>query len=225
MRLDAFTVCVGYAPLLRESIALWMSGVESLTVISTPDDVATAELVAEAGASLFQTDSFYTNGAMFNKGLAIAEAYEAVDPEDWVLFFDADIIPETHWRRELQHEMVPGLLYGAWRHDENGQKLRDDVAAGFFQCFHSQDPLAKVRPIVDTHWSHAGNYDSTFMLRWRNADRLAPPLALYLTHQGETGKNWMGLGNEAKVAEMQRERMRRGGGWASLEGEKLQTST
>lgn len=177
------------------------------------------------GAKVFKTDAFYRHDAQFNKGCAIAECYESINPQDWVVFFDSDIVPELHWRRKLNAmTLESGKLYGSVRHDERGRKMKDDQAAGFFQLFNAQDPLAQVKPIVDTDWSHAGNYDSTFMLRWRNAGKLGQELPLHLIHLGRPGENWMGIGNADKVREMQAERARRGGGWKSVEGERINAS-
>lgn len=222
MRLDAITVCVGYSGYLKNGLDSWLDGLDSLTIVTDLKDTATEELAKQYGVRLFRTDAFTRSGGILNKGWSIAECYAATAPEDWVLFFDADIVPRAGWRKKLEAaNPQSGNLYGCRRHDETGRLMRDDPVAGFFQLFHSQDPLAKVVPIVDTHWTHCGNYDSTFMLRWRNEGRLGADLPLYLTHLGTPGENWMGIGNAEKVREMQRQRQRLGGGWKSVEPEKI----
>jgi hypothetical protein len=117
----------------------------------------------------------------------------------------------------------PGWLYGAARHDESGKAIRDDSHGyGWFQLFHSGDPIALATPLFETCWTHGGNYDSSIMLRWRNVKRLAPALDIWLTHAGiGPSENWYGRGKRAEFAAMKQERARRGGGWASLEGERL----
>lgn len=65
-------------------------------------------------------------------------------------------------------------------------------------------------PLIDTHWTHAGNYDSRFLNRWPRQLRLELPIRLM--HLG-LRNNWLGLGNAAGFTKMQEERVRRGGRW------------
>lgn len=223
MRIHGLVVSVNYHDLLEKSIELWVAGLDSLTVVTDLQDDNSAWLAIKHVATVFRTDAFYRDGAAFNKGLSQQEAWGAVPKRDWLLLIDADVIPPADWKQQLEAcNLQPGWLYGCFRYDEHGRKLKDDSHGyGYFQLFHSSDPLAQVMPFFDIYWIHAGNADSNIMLRWRNAGRLAPPLPLKLTHPGGKSENWFGRGKREEFEAMQKERMRRGGGWASLEGERI----
>lgn len=225
MRIHGLVVSVNYADMLEKSIGLWRDGLFSLTIVTDEQDLKTKKLADQCQALCHQTDVFYAHGAAFNKGAAQQEAWAWVPKEDWVLLFDADVIPPADWKRQLEDAVpCPGLLYGCFRYDEHGQKIKDDTHGyGYFQLFHASDPLAQRDPFFDIDWVHAGNGDSNIMLRWRNAGRLAPPLPLRLTHPGGKSENWFGRGKHAEFQRMQAERARRGGGWKSVEGERIKT--
>lgn len=210
MRIDAITVCVSYSDLLRKGMNNWKRGLDSLLVVTTPTDIETQQLCVAWDMPTFKTTAFYQDGAVFNKGRAIAEAYERLKPADWVLFFDSDIIPPADWR-EVVESAVPtvGNLYGAPRCDEKGNLINDGEMPGYFHLFHSADQNAQERPIVDDHWSHAGAYDSYFSMRWFRDERIWLPMTV--THQGETGQNWFGRGNHELMQDMREQRIIRGG--------------
>jgi hypothetical protein len=224
MTIHGVVVSVGYAEKLQVGLGRWLSGLDGLTIVSSLKDAATANVVEKSGhrVSLIQTDLFYANGADFNKGAAMAFALKRLQLQDWILLLDADITPPADWRRQLEAiGLEPGWLYGAWRYDENGLRLPDDTYGyGWFQLFHAGDPLAQ-GDFIETDWRHAGNYDSAILLRWRHAGKLAPALPIRLTHPGGPDHNWYGIGKQKEFQAMQRERIRRGGGWASIEGERL----
>lgn len=209
--ISALSVCVNYAPLLRRSLALWRNTTENLLIVTAERDQATIELCRSLGVQTYLTDAFWENGAKFNKGLAMSRAYEELKPSDWMLFFDADIVPPANWRRHLRG-LRPGSLYGTYRCDERGKKFGDPDIAGFFHFAHISDPNMQIRPIVDTHWAHAGNYDTTFQNRWAQEQRVR--LNMTVMHLGdEPGANWFGVGNKNLVDAMHKERRRRRGQW------------
>jgi hypothetical protein len=224
MIIHGLTVSVNYADLLSKGIAAWRAGLDSLTVVTDPLDGETVDLAERHHATVRVTDLFYRDGAVFNKGRAQEWARQSMPWMDWILFFDADIIPLDDWKDQLERlNLQPGWLYGCDRYDSRGFRLPDDSHAyGYFQLFHSEDPLAQDTPLIDTHWTHAGNSDSFLMLRWRHAGRLAPPLPLRLIHQGNgPSHNWYGRGNADAFRRMELERRRKGGGWSSLSGERI----
>lgn len=210
MKIHGLTVCVNYSDLLRKGIEHWKRGLDSLMVVTTEEDEQTRRLCDSWDITAYTTNVFYDDGAHFNKGRAISQTFEAVEWPDWCLFFDADIIPTPDWREavEKNHPQF-GNLYGCHRETEGGFEIHDGELAGFFQMFHSMDPNALVRPIVDTCWSHAGAYDSYFMKRWKPEERIILPI--YMTHQGLPGENWCGRGNEEEMTKLLNERARRGG--------------
>lgn len=214
MKINGLVVSVGYADDLARGVDAWMSGLESLTVVTAERDTSTIALCSNKGCRIFKTDSFWRDGAHFNKGRAIAEAFDSgiVPTDNWLQLIDADVVPPKDWLEQVR-ECQPGTLYGAKRRQvlADGSvepwPVPDFVPVGFFLLFHGDDPGAKVRPIVDTNWTHAGNYDSTFIKRWERQT----VLALELLHHGPRGTNWCGVGNEDVMNEVLSERARRGG--------------
>jgi hypothetical protein len=228
MRIHALTVSVNYADFLALGLERWKAGLASWTIVTDFADDATRQLALTHGLAVFTTDVFYEHGAAFNKGAAMEQARQLLPREDWWLFTDADVVPEIGWWSVIEVvEPKPGNLYGCWRLDAPDATHIDDVGLpivcddrvgyGYFQLFHTSDPRAQRRPLLDTHWMHAGNYDSTFLLRWEHAEAL--PLKLW--HIGGVSHNWFGRDRSEEFRAMERERMRRGGGWQSIEGEKI----
>lgn len=207
MTIHALTVSVDYADHLSRSLHLWKQA-ECLIVVSSERDHATRDLCERHGVRCYLTDVFWRNGAKFNKGAAIAEAFGPLRPTDWTLFFDADIEPPADWKLQLESTPLdPANIYGARRQQPDGTVWRDPGICGWFMLAHASHAGMQVRPIVDTHFYHAGNYDSTFVNRWARRNRIWLPFKV--THHGEPGVNWCGVGNAADVAEIHR--LRRGG--------------
>jgi glycosyltransferase involved in cell wall biosynthesis len=213
MHISAFTVCVDYSDYLSSSLALWQATLDSLVVVTSHADKLTQGLCEALGVRVHATDVFYASGAKFNKGAALAEAYAASPtPPDWVLFFDADVIPPPDWLVHVQAcQPTPGCLHGCFRDELDGSPIKDPDIAGFFHLAHISDANMQQVPIVDTHWTHAGAYDSTFQNRWPKDKRIRLPLRLI--HQGETWKNWCGRGNTDAMQELLANRRRKGGDW------------
>jgi len=218
-RIHGLTVCVNYADLLALSIERWVHSLASLTVVTDLQDAATAALAEAHGCRVFRTNVFYECGATFNKGAAMEQARQQMPWQDWILFFDADIIPQADWISAADHWLVPGNLYSARRFDAptpediEAPGLRpittDGIGVGYFQLFHSGDPkVQQTPPLLETWWKHAGVYDCNFMHRWNPRERHLLPIRL--VHVGPRD-NWWGRGNTEAFATMQAERKVRGG--------------
>jgi hypothetical protein len=206
VKITGLVVCVDYAPQLARSLPIWKSTLDRILVVTAERDMATIDLCCEHGIETFITDAFWRDGAQFNKGAAMAEAFDFLEPDDWHLFFDADVIPPSFWLDRLAG-IQPGTLYGAHRILESGVPFREPELAGCFHLAHASDPHMQIKPVVDTQWRHAGNYDSTFQARWPANRRVKLPILL--THIGHPGQNWCGVGNREAMNELKAERRRR----------------
>ena len=88
----------------------------------------------------------------------------------------------------------------------------DAPGVGYFQLFHGSDPAVHTLPLLETHWTHAGNYDNAFMDRWRDRGIPIREEPFRLAHLGERG-HLFGGGRSGEMAQMRAERVRRGGRW------------
>ena len=220
MRIHGLTVCVNYVDDLALTLPRWLEGLASLTLATTAGDACLALAAADPRIRVHITDAFTRNGATFNKGLAMNEAVSLMPWSDWILAFDADILPPADWLAQVVAcNPQPGKLYGAkrWQVDrpEDADRpdlplIRDIEYPGYFQLFHSADPRA-MRPLFDETWKHAGGYDTVFQNRWGvggdSPHKVRLPLRLL--HLGPTG-NWWGRGNREAMQAMMRERRKRG---------------
>lgn len=209
------TVSVGYAEELAQTLPVWLESMLHIVVITDTKDKETERVgnFFSNRVECLKTDSFYENGATFNKGKALDGAYRALlstlPVKSWVCIFDADILPPKDWFEQLPPLEI-GNLYGAKRW-QNGEVLIPDPPyemPGYFWIFHTDDPHLPKNPTF-TSWKHAGNYDTVFKDNWPAAHRIK--LDLKLNHIGQPGKNWWGKGNEHKMQEMYRERLAKRG--------------
>jgi hypothetical protein len=218
MNIHGLTVCVDYADFLQLGIGRWLDGLESLTIVTTPEDLATHQLadVSQLHGTevrVHETHVFYANGAAFNKGGAMEEARRrTVPPYGWLLLFDADVVPPKGWRETVAEHAEWGCFHGARRVDAlTKERFQGDAPGmGYFQLFHTGDAPAQRRPLI-TSWVHAGNYDNELRDQWAPAQRRVLPLTL--EHHGPRD-NWFGRGQAAAFEAMQAERRARGGSWA-----------
>lgn len=210
MNLRAIVVCVGYEDLLRHSLHKWHTGCDRLIVVTSKTDPATIALCQSLNVETHVTEIFWQNGAPFNKGAAMSESVMKLklrEGADWLLTFDADMVPPDNWRDILErYTLIPGCLYGSRRYQnhENVHPILDrrrlmpqHWVIGFFTLFHATDrvlpPMSE--PLFPIHYPHAGNYDTEFSFRWNRQEHIILPLDLI--HMGEERANWMGRGKKA----------------------------
>ncbi len=113
----AITVCVEYADLLALTAPWNQFFYDELTVVTSRDDDATANLCERLSQMLpircHRTDVFYARKAKFNKYAALEEGLDVMGRSGWILVIDADIaIMKT------DHPFSPriGNLYTPIRH-------------------------------------------------------------------------------------------------------------
>jgi len=214
MNIRGIVVCVDCSDLLCKSLSRWKNGLERLIVITSTRDTKTQSLCQSLNVDTHVTDVFYANGAFFNKGAAMSEAVFAKGLRagaDWLMTFDADIVPPEDWADQIRKKPIScGKIYGAYRHmaPENTEdysidgkpKMPQGWVIGFFMMFHASDHYLPPQdyPLFDTHWPHAGNYDTIFCRRWPK-DRQIILTAPRMIHLGEERKNWTGRFNRGKL--------------------------
>jgi hypothetical protein len=197
---EGLTVSVGYADELRRILPLWRNICSRIVVATDMSDDATVA-VCSGLADVYRTKRFYEGGASFNKGGAMELVRTRLSADDWVVVFDADIIPPA----SIDFSgLTPGNLYGAPRRYEDGRLIREGGFPGYFWIFHGTDPALGREWF--TSWKHAGCYDSEFEKKWPRDKKIKLPFNV--THIGEHGQNWWGRGNLAGMKKMQDERNR-----------------
>ena len=122
--LEAVLVCVGYAPALERTLLYTMTECDRVTVVTTPEDPATKQVVATLGADLVVSPRRHEGGAEFNKGAMLNDGFRAIYDRHrsdggevpWILVTDADIIlPEGCGGMIRGMILNPGVLYYAER--------------------------------------------------------------------------------------------------------------
>lgn len=110
--LRAFIVSVDYADLLAYTLPWNMRHFRDVTIITTDRDKDTINIAKWLKCNIHITDSFYDNGAYFNKWKALEEGLDKYGRWGWIALLDAD----TLWPRTVDlSEIKKGYFYGPER--------------------------------------------------------------------------------------------------------------
>ena len=116
MKLEAITVCVGYADFLKETIPFNLPHFDRWVIVTHPTDTDTRELCRRYGIYCVLTDEIYRDGSEFNKGRAIIRGIDQLASDGWVVHIDADIVLPHHTRLALDAaHLDEECLYGCDR--------------------------------------------------------------------------------------------------------------
>lgn len=209
----AILVCVDYADLLAVTVPYNRHHFEEVLVVTAQRDDATRELCRALDVRCLVTNSFYSDGAVFNKWRALEEGLDHYGRRGWLCVMDADVLWPRGAGPLLRPLLRPGRLYTPLRRmapwplvELNGRPtgclppeetwpsypLHRNVAewAGYTQVFHADDPHLGPAPWHETNWRHAGGADSMFQLKWPRGHKVRPPFEVL--HLGPAGTNWCG---------------------------------
>lgn len=113
MKLEAVTVCYGYADFLAVTLPENLPQLDRLVVVTHPSDAETKTLCTKYGVDCIETEVFHDDGDKFNKGRAINLALGHCRHDDWLLHLDADIVLPPRLRYLLGHtQLNPKNIYG-----------------------------------------------------------------------------------------------------------------
>lgn len=116
MKLEAVIVCVNYSDFLSQTLPSTRSQFDKLVVVTDTKDSDTKKICNYYNVQCIETDCFYENGDIFNKGKGINEGLRQLSREGWVLHLDADIYLPPQTRSILENlPLDPGKIYGADR--------------------------------------------------------------------------------------------------------------
>ena len=158
IRVEAVTVCVGYADFLAETLRENLPHLDHIVVVTSPSDEETHKVCRRNSVQYVMSDDYRRNGTwegdqatstVFNKGRMIRRAFDQIGGQDWVLHLDADIVLPRGFRRLLDVANLDSrCIYGADRQDVVGweawQRLKS--YAGPWSN-HSHE---------NAHWFHPG---------------------------------------------------------------------
>lgn len=198
----AVLVSVEYGDLLAYTLPRNRPHFSRVIVVTSPDDHETIRVARRHKAVTLTTRCFWEHEASFNKGLALEHGLELGGlgiRDEWFAVMDADILLPHDVTLEFEGRTA-GCLYVPPRRIVEFQTLSDPATwgavrsreefAGFFQLFHSQDPVLSRRPWYPTDWRHAGGCDTEFWKKWQKHQRRRPPFEVL--HIGPEGQNWCG---------------------------------
>ena len=209
MKISALTTCVGpkYAEMLCNSLPVWSDTCDEVLVVTDYETTFTKNCDL-GNVFTISTDLFTAHGASFNKGAALSHGFAQIKDPEWILNFDADILPPADWRKIAEPHLSVGKLHGcSHRYREDGTQIPDADYPniwGFFHLWHVDDPHSWRRPVYTVDCGHAGNYDHTFMMQWPEKERVDLWPEIKLIHQGEPRQQWFGndTKNEKKMVNL-----------------------
>jgi hypothetical protein len=214
--LRAILVCVDYGDLLEITLPYNRHHFSEVMVVTSFNDERTVKCALQNNSHVYQTNAFYTDGAVFNKFRALEEALDSYGRYGWMCIMDADVL----WPKHIPWQFVeprkafasnggpllyPGNLYTPLR------RMCEDLThgaphepywksyplhpqqvewAGYTQIFHADDPHLGPAPWHQTDWTHAGGADSFFQQLWPKENKKRPPFECL--HLGSAGRNWCG---------------------------------
>jgi hypothetical protein len=192
---------VDYGDLLELTLPYNRHHFDEFMVVTTHEDRKTQEVAKACGAYVYMTESFYANGATFNKWLSLEEGLDVFGREGWMVLID----PDVRWPKDIDYEYRKGFLYSPLCYIQADMKkpvpdesdwiklpLRGNQAewAGYTQIFHATDPVLGPPPWHEVDWKHAGGADSFFQRKWPRGVKVRPPWRSL--HIGPPGRNWCG---------------------------------
>lgn len=118
MKHEAITVCIGEVALkfLKITLPQNIKFFDNYIVITDSKDLATQEYCKDFSTTILITESFYSNGAIFNKGAVYNEAFQILKFKDWISILDCDIfIPDKLGASLLKKDFDTEYMYGCRR--------------------------------------------------------------------------------------------------------------
>lgn len=204
INLRMILVCVDYWDYLSITLPYNRHHFHETLIVTSLQDTNTRIVAEKNHCEIYTTDSFYHDGADFNKWKALEEGLDHFGREGWICIMDADVL----WpQRSKLENLNRGTLYTPLR--RMCQKVPDRIPpeehwriypvhpnigewAGYSQIFHMNDPHLPNPPWYEINWKHAGGADSFFQGLWPSNKKSRPPFEVL--HLGESGKNWCGRG-------------------------------
>ena len=132
MHIDAVIPCVGYDDYLALTLPGNLKLLDSITVLTEPEDSATVALVAELGVDVFATRAWRRDGPLskasaINEWVSRATTY---DSEQWLMVLDADMLLFAPLDADIRHVDPRGLYSLRRRICETPEAFQSFLEAG-----------------------------------------------------------------------------------------------
>lgn len=181
-KLEAVTVCVGYADFLEEVVGYNKSQFDRWVIVTAKDDDATRHVCRKHRLQCLTTEDHKRDGD-FNKGRMVERGLQLLSGNSWILHLDADIV-----------------LPCTFRHDLERAHLKDDAIHGFDRFMvEGQDEWERLKRSGWLHqpygWHPNGvGIPEGFPLgsRWAGGDGWVPIGFAQLWHRIGGGEEWCG---------------------------------
>ncbi len=137
MRLEAVTVCVGYADFLDETARVNRHHFDQWIIVTDAKDTATHDVCHRHNLEMIRTDDFYRCGDEFNKGRAVERGLAMLSHNDWILHLDADIALPRDFTESLEDaHLDEQCIYGVDRFMLKSRAEWDEFKANHARSFH-----------------------------------------------------------------------------------------
>ncbi len=136
MKIEALTICAGYADFLAETLPRNAVHFDHVLVVTSFEDADTQQLCRELSIECRPTD-LLNKGGPFAKGRAIDWGLGFLEKSDWVCHLDADIYLPPQTRRLIEgSEPDDACIYGCDRVNCVGNDAWDQYLAGENKYLH-----------------------------------------------------------------------------------------
>jgi hypothetical protein len=110
----AIMVSVDYGDILSLTLPYNRHHFSDVMIVTTPGDTLSISIAERNNAKVFTTDSFYADGAVFNKWRALEEGLDAYGRTGWLCIMDADVLWPKNLRRIEEGADYLWLDYGEY---------------------------------------------------------------------------------------------------------------
>lgn len=211
MNISFFTTCVDYSDYFQETLYYNHNLFNKIYVVTTSKDIKTQKLCNQYNNIYIEiTDSFYDDGASFNKGKALNTILKYIEPDTWNMIGDVDCI----FPKNIHNEIIKNIEFKDYlftfprvecKSYEEYIKIKDNlfnnftmndmvtvdsIGLGYCQIFNSSSCFLKNGIKYSENYSSADQSDSRFKELWPQRHRYY--LDGYIIHLGERRKNWKG---------------------------------
>jgi hypothetical protein len=198
----AIIVSVDYSDYLSITLSYNIHHFSDIVIVTTAEDTESQEVAKANNCNVHVSNSFYENGAVFNKWKPLEEGLDVLGRDGWLCIMDADVLwPNvvdltnltegylyTPFRRMFTNMNIPIPKEPYWYSFPRHHVTKD--FSGYTQVFHASDPVLHQGYWHQTNWKHAGGADTFFQAKWSPDRKVRPNFEVL--HLGDAGRNWCG---------------------------------